>query len=134
MITIEHDRDNYLICRVSGKLSKSDYDAAVPEIENALKMRGEPLRMMILLEDFRGWEIGALWEDLKFDVKHGNDFGRIAVLGDSTLEHWGTTLSKPFLGSEMRYFDLQERAAARAWLAQGRAAGDAADSGNRQAQ
>lgn len=121
MITIEHDRDNYLVCRVSGRLTEADYEAAVPEIENALVLRDEPLRMMILLEDFRGWDIGALWEDLKFDVRHASDFGRIAVLGDSKLEEWGTRLTMPFLGSEVRYFGLEDRPAARAWLSEGRA-------------
>jgi len=128
MITIEHDRDNYLVCRVSGRLTEADYEAAVPEIENELLLRDDSLRLMIVLEDFRGWDIAALWEDLKFDVRHAGDFGRIAVLGDSKLEKWGTTLSKPFLGSEMRYFDLKARAAARAWLSEGRAQQPAAPS------
>jgi len=128
MITIEHDRDSYLVCRVSGRLTEADYEAAVPEIENELLLRDECLRLMIVLEDFRGWDIAALWEDLEFDVKHSGDFGRIAVLGDSKLEKWGTTLSKPFLGSEMRYFDLKDRAAARAWLSEGRAQQPAAPS------
>jgi hypothetical protein len=120
MITIEHDRENYLVCRVSGRLTEADYEAAVPELENELLLRGEPLRLMIVLEDFRGWDIAALWEDLKFDIRHGSDFGRIAVLGDSKLEEWGTHLTKPFLGSEVRYFDLEDRPAARAWLSERR--------------
>jgi hypothetical protein len=128
MITIEHDRDNYLVCRVSGQLSEADYEAAVPEIENELLLRDDPLRLMIVLEDFRGMDMAALWEDLKFDVRHSGDFGRIAVLGDSTLEKWGTVLSKPFIGSEMRYFDLKDRPAARAWLSEGRAPQPAAPS------
>src|SRR3546814_1528182 len=75
---------------------------------------------MIVLEDFRGWDIAALWEDLKFDARHSGDFGRIAVLGESKLEEWGAALSKPFLGSEIRYFDINERPAARAWRSEGR--------------
>lgn len=131
MITIEHDRDRYLVCRVSGKLSKVDYDAAIAELENELALQEAPLRLMVVLEDFRGWDsFDAFWQDLKFDVKHGGDFGRIAVLGDSTLEEWGTILSKPFFGGEVRYFDLKDRPAARAWLSEDRAeaAGKAAPS------
>lgn len=120
MIQIEHDRENYLVCRISGKLTKADYDAALPEIENALQLNDAPLRLMVVLEDFRGWEIAGLWQELKFDVTRGDDFGRIAVLGESTLEEWGTILSKPFFGAEVRYFDLGDRAAARAWLAEDR--------------
>jgi SpoIIAA-like len=122
MIRIEHDRDNYLVLRVSGELGKADYKAAVPELENELKLHAAPLRLMIVLEDFRGWDIAGLWQELKFDVKHANDFGRIAVLGESALEEWGTALSKPFFGSEVRYFDLRERATARAWLSEPRPA------------
>lgn len=120
MITIEHDHDDYLVCRVSGRLTEADYEAAVPELENELLLRDEPLRLMIVLEDFRGWDIAALWEDLKFDIRHSSDFGRIAVLGDSKLEEWGARLSRPFLASEVRYFDLGDRAAAQAWLSEGR--------------
>jgi SpoIIAA-like len=121
MITIEHDRENYLVCRVSGRLSEADYEAAIPEIENELELHDEPLRMMVVLEDFRGFDLAALWKDLKFDVKHGNDFGRIAVLGDSKMEEWGTALSNPLFRSEVRFFDIADRPAARAWLSEGRA-------------
>lgn len=125
MITIEHDRENYLVCRVSGRLTEADYQAAVPQIENALQLRDGPLRMMIVLEGFDGWDIGGLWEELSFDVKHGSDFGRVAVLGESKLEEWGTALATPFFGSDVRYFDLKDRALARAWLTEPRKAATA---------
>ena len=117
MIQIEHDRSEYLVIRAGGTLSKQDYEAAVPEIENALRQRaGRPLRVLILLEGFRGWEIDALWQELKFDMRHNDDFGRIAVVGDSRVQEWGTKLSKPFFDAELRYFDEAEREAAEAWL------------------
>lgn len=120
MISIEHDRDNYLVLRVSGTLTRADYEAAVPELENELQLHAAPLRLMVVLEDFRGWDIAGLWQELKFDVQHGSDFGRIAVLGDSALEEWGALLSKPFFGSEVRYFDMGDRDAASAWLSEPR--------------
>jgi len=121
MIRIEHDRDSYLVLRVSGELGRADYEAAVPELENELQLRAGPLRLMIVLEDFRGWDAAGLWQELKFDTRHAGDFGRIAVLGESALEEWGTAFSKPFIGSKVRYFDSSERAAARAWLSEPRA-------------
>lgn len=123
MITIEHDHANFLVCRVSGKLTKADYDAMVPELDNALQMRSGERRMMIVLEDFRGWDLRALWEELKFDVRHWNDFARIAVVGQSRLEEWGTRLSRPLSGAKMRYYEMQERDMAGAWLSERKAAG-----------
>lgn len=115
MLEVEH-KDEITICRAGGKLTKNDYDAAMPEIEHEIEQAERPLRMLIQLEDLQGWEIGALWEDLKFDARHYDDFGRIAVLGDSDVERWGTVLSKPFTGAEVKYFDRADRAAAEAWL------------------
>jgi hypothetical protein len=116
MITIEHDRDDYLVCRVTGKLTKSDYEAAVPELENALKISQDRRNLMIVLEDFDGWDAGALWEELKFDVTHRTAFAKIAVVGDSGLAEWGTKLGDLLFSAETRYFEYDQRAAAAAWL------------------
>lgn len=125
MIKIEHLRDqDIIVLRASGTLTAQDYDAAIPELENALELSEGPLRLLICLEDFQGWEIGALWRDLKFDLKHLHDFGRIAVTGETTLEEWGTTLSAPFTNAEMRFFPTDQESVAREWLEmEGRAQG-----------
>ena len=118
MITIEHGRDHgMIVVRASGTLTTRDYEAAVPELEHAMEMSEGPLRILLRLEDFRGWEVGALWCELELDLKYRGDFGRIAVLGESRLEKWGTTLSAPLIKAEMRFFPLDREAEAREWLA-----------------
>lgn len=117
MIQIEHMRDDdSIIVRASGKLTAHDYETAVPELEHAMELAEGPLRMLIRLEDFKGWEIGALWRELEFDLKYRGDLGRIAVIGDNKLEEWGTTLSAPFAKAEMRFFGTAHEDDARAWL------------------
>jgi hypothetical protein len=117
MIRIEHGTDrNLIVVRASGTLTTTDYDQAVPELEHAMKLSEGPLRVMIRLEDFRGWAIGALWQELKFDMKHGGDFGRIAVIGETGLEEWATALSAPFTKAEMQFFPTNREAEAEAWL------------------
>ncbi|WP_372923131.1 STAS/SEC14 domain-containing protein [Roseovarius sp.] len=120
MIEIEHtEGEDVIVVRISGTLTVKDYDYAVPEIEHAVKLAQGPLHVMIRLEDFQGWEIGALWKDLRFDVEHRGDFGRIAVLGETQLEEWATRLSAPFASSEMKFFPLERNEEASAWLANG---------------
>ena len=34
------------------------------------------------MEDFHGWKTAALWEDLKFDLKHFAAIERLAMVGD----------------------------------------------------
>ncbi len=119
MITVQHDRNRDIIdIRASGTLTTDDYEHAVPEIKHAMELSRGPLRVKLSLEDFRGWEIGALWHELEFDLKYLGDFGRIAVVGETTLEEWGTTLSAPFTTAEMRYFPTEKEAEADRWLAE----------------
>lgn len=117
MIEIEHNRDNdAIVVRASGTLTTWDFETAIPELEHAMELSDGPLRILMRLEDFRGWEIGALWRELEFDLRHRGDFGRIAVLGDSALEKWGTTLSAPFARAKMRFFPEDREKDALAWL------------------
>lgn len=117
MIEIQHDRPDFVVIRASGTLTKEDYEAALPELENALRSRGAPHRLLVILEDFHGWEIEALWADIRFDVENRRAFDRMAVVGESGLEEWAAKLSKPFLDADIRYFDRAELSAAESWLA-----------------
>ena len=117
MIIIEHRRGvDLIVVRASGTLTTRDYEAAIPELKHAMELSEGPLRVLIRLEDFHGWEIGALWRELKFDLKYRDDFGRIAVVGENSLEKWGTALSAPFAKAEMRFFPLSREEEAEAWL------------------
>ncbi|MFP3943063.1 MAG: STAS/SEC14 domain-containing protein [Alphaproteobacteria bacterium] len=117
MITIEHHHRNFLVIRAAGTLTKTDYDAAIPELESAMARRPGKPNLLIVLEDFQGWDLEAAWKDLRFDLKHYSDFGRIAVAGEGDLEKWMTKLSTPFTGAEIRYFDRSRMEEAEAWLA-----------------
>lgn len=118
MITVEHDRHSDIIkIRASGTLTRNDYDYTVPEIEHAMELSKGPLRVKLRLEDFHGWDIGALWQELEFDLKHRDDLGRIAVIGETALADWGTTLAAPFTKATMRFFPSENEAEADEWLA-----------------
>lgn len=118
MIEIEHDHADFLVIRASGTLSRSDYRTALPELRNALSLRAaRPLRLLLSLEDFHGWDMGALWDELHLDAGLQGARGRIAVVGESRTEAWLTRLSKPFFDAEVQYFDHADRAQAEAWLA-----------------
>ena len=119
MLTIEHDPDGYLVCRAAVRLTRADYEAAIPVLVNAIRIATAPLRIMVVLEGFQGWDIDALWQELRFDLRHRDDLGRVAILGESKLEEWLSRLSKPFFDAEIRYFDSADRTAARDWLLAG---------------
>ncbi|MFW5881696.1 MAG: STAS/SEC14 domain-containing protein [Roseicyclus sp.] len=122
MILIEHSREDrdVIVLRASGTLTAQDYEDAVPELEHALGLSRGPLRVLVRLEDFRGWEIGALWRELDFGLEHGGALGRVAVVGETGLEKWATELAAPFTSARMRFFPRARLDEAEAWLAEAR--------------
>ncbi len=106
---------NIIDATVTGKLDRDDYKKFIPEVEHAIKEHGK-LRMLCILKDFHGWTAGALWEDMKFDVKHFADFERVAFIGDKKWEQGMAAFCKPFTSAAIRYFDCSEADAARKWV------------------
>jgi hypothetical protein len=45
---------------------------------------------------FQGWDPSALWDEIKFDLRHANDFERVATVGDNVWERVMWILIKPF--------------------------------------
>ena len=67
--------------------------------------------------------LGELWRDLKFDMKHQDKFGRIVIVSTKRWEEWGTKFSDAlFRSAEMRFFAPEQRGDAGSWMRGGRTA------------
>ncbi len=109
---------NILGFKLSGKLHDEDYQTFVPLLEAAIAAHDQ-VRLFAQFEDFQGWDLHAAWDDFKFGVQHYADFERIAMVGDRQWEAWMSRLCKPFTRAAVRYFDVSEADAARAWISEG---------------
>ena len=87
----------------------------MPEFERLLGQHGK-LRVLFDMSDFHGWEGSAVWEDIKFDIKHFADIERLAMVGNKKWQHGMATFFKPFTKAKSRYFDRADTAEARKWL------------------
>jgi hypothetical protein len=101
--------------KMSDKLHDEDYKQFVPLIDAAIANEGK-VRLLAVFEDFHGWDLHALWDDIKFAATHCTKIERIALVGDRKWEAWMAKVCKPFTLAKVRYFDTAERAAAQAWL------------------
>ena len=101
---------------LTGRLQKEDYGRFVPAVERLAKEHGK-IRMVVEMHDFHGWSAGALWEDIKFDLKHFRDIERLAVVGEKAWERGMAAFCKPFTTAKVRYFERAAIEQARAWLA-----------------
>ncbi len=113
--TITPSEDGQVLeIEVTGTLTRQDYDVFVPVIET--QMRQGKVKLLVSMRDFTGWEIGALWEDIKFDIKHFRDIERLALVGDKKWEEGMAWFCKPFTTATIAYFDQSQIETARSWI------------------
>lgn len=111
----EEDGGNVLIIHVSGKLVKVDYPEFVAKFGQLVQQHGK-LRVLFDMTGLLGWDLGAAWEDIKFDMKHFSDIERLAMIGEKKWQHGMAAFFKPFTKATTRYFDQANAAGARKWL------------------
>ncbi len=105
--------------RLSGKVAHQDYEQFVPLLESLIKEHGS-VRCLVEMIDLHGIEPRALWDEIKFDVRHAGQIERCAVVGDRRWESWMTSLSRPiFFRAEIRFFELADTEKAWEWVKEG---------------
>ena len=103
--------------KLSGKLHDADYKKFVPLVDAELAKEGK-VNVLAQFHDFHGWDLHALWDDVKFATTHCTTIERIALVGEKKWEEWMAKVCKPFTMAKVRYFDASEIDAAQAWLAE----------------
>ncbi len=100
---------------VTGRLSEEDYDRFVPELDRLIREHGK-ISVLFQMTDFHGWNAGALWQDLKFDLRHFADIERLAMVGEKRWQKGMSVFCRPFTTAKIRYFDHSAADAALAWV------------------
>jgi hypothetical protein len=114
--TIEREEGNLRVLRITGLLRKSEFDAA---LATEAKQWGPATRVkvLVIVENFKGWERGADWGDMTFFETHGDQIDNIAIVADPQLE---TDLlmfaGAGFRRAPVKFFSANQLALARAWL------------------
>ncbi|MBM4072540.1 MAG: STAS/SEC14 domain-containing protein [Planctomycetes bacterium] len=104
--------------RVSEKLTAADYEKLTPPVELLIRQHGK-LRVLFDMRNFHGWEWSALWEDIKFSLRHFRDVERLAMVGEKKWQSGMSVFCKPFTSAEIRYFDRSDANQALPWLEAG---------------
>lgn len=115
---LEQHPDRLCVLRVGGELKKSEFDAVQSEFLQVIAGAGT-VKVLVLLENFTGWERTEAWGDTDFFFSHRDDFGKIAVVGPL---HWEAQILA-FTGAGLRrgpvkVFSETGESEARAWLAE----------------
>jgi len=117
-IQTEYQPNDICPLRISGILKRSEFGAEQSAIARKIDMGSKP-RLLVILENFEGWERGADWNDLDFLISHGGKISKIAIVAEPRWE----TLALAFAGAGVRrapvkFFPTSELEQARSWLAE----------------
>ena len=115
-VGINRVNDTFFIkLKINGKLTHEDYKLMIPIIENAIKGVEKPeIKVIVDAIDFDGWDMEALWDDLKFGLGHIELFDKIAFVGNKKWEEYAIKISNWFMIGDIEYFQNMDDA--RDWL------------------
>ncbi|NER22240.1 MAG: STAS/SEC14 domain-containing protein [Symploca sp. SIO1C2] len=110
------EQGNIIGIEIDGKIETSDIEQMIAVVEEKLKSH-KPLRAYVQVKSLGGVSLEGLLEDLKFALRHLNDFEKKAVVCElSWLTKIATVSSKLFPSIEVKCFSWSEQEQAMAWI------------------
>ncbi len=110
--------ENVLAVRVSKELSVADFDGYRNLLRDMMQ-RYEEVHLYYEMVDANWVQPVAAIENGLFDVIHGLDYGRVAMVGEKKWQEWAAKLMSPVKKKGIRYYDLSERDQALQWVLEG---------------
>jgi hypothetical protein len=75
-------------------------------LKKSIKEINNPhIKVIVDAMNFDGWEIHAAIDDMKFGLKHIDEFVKIAFVGDKKWEKYAIIVSSIFMTCDMKYFE-----------------------------
>ena len=109
--------EKILAVKATEKLTFEDYDEVFkPKLNQVIQEYGKIRVLMYFAENFAGWETEAAWDDVKYGIKHRNDFEKIAVVGGSKWVEWVTRISAYFIDGQVKTYEASDFQAAISWV------------------
>ncbi|QDT37272.1 SpoIIAA family protein [Stratiformator vulcanicus] len=112
-VTIDED---LVEVHATGKLTRQMYEDHMPRLNEVIDKYGS-LRILFFMKDFQGWSADGLWEDIKFESKHGGDISRLAIVGELRWHAGMAEVCNMFTSATVKYFDPGDLEVAREWIA-----------------
>jgi hypothetical protein len=108
--------DGVVHVRISGHMRLED-QKALQDLARELIRKGKPVRLLAILDNFRGWERSEGWSDVGFLAEHGDDIVKMAIVGD---ERWKDEVflfaGKGLRATEIEFFLPSSREEAERWV------------------
>ncbi len=106
-----------LTVRISGKLKWAEFAQAQKQAIEVMRPGGK-IRVLVLSENFQGWDNQGDWGDVSFQMKYDQQIERIAIVGEKRWQDMVEVfVGKGLRDADVRYFTPDQTALARTWIA-----------------
>jgi hypothetical protein len=104
-----------LTMKVTGTLTQPEL-ASMQSAAAGIISGGGKWRVLVLTENFSGWERGGTWDDFSFTA-HDGSIERMAIVGERKWEDMALLFTaKGLRAFPIEYFEPAQLSAARQWL------------------
>jgi len=107
--TMERSTDTAIGYKISGEMTKADYQTLVPAVSAAIKAQGT-VSVMFDLTGFQWEKISAWGSEVDFGKQFHDKIDRMAIVGDKKWEHHLAKLAKPYAAKEAKFFETDNDA------------------------
>ncbi len=104
--------------KLRGKLATDDASRSIVRMQEAISRAGR-LRLYFDIADYSGFELRALWEQLKAAASTFTALERVAVLGDQRWAQLWSRFMDPITPFEIRHFASEASDEATRWINEG---------------
>jgi hypothetical protein len=115
LLILQETEADLVAVRVTGKLTERDFDQYRVLVREKMELYGG-IRLYFEMVSFTGWQPGSFLENALFDLIHSRKFRKVAMVGEKDWQRWAAGLADLVKAGRVRYFQLNEREFARAWL------------------
>jgi len=114
---LPESHDNILGIKASGKVTDQDYkEVIIPKLDSILSKYDKGKFLYYLSDEFEGFELGAMWDDLKYAGGHHDKFDKIALVGGPKWVEWTSKVCGHLVTPEMKTFAEDQLAEAWQWI------------------
>ncbi len=101
LMRMEQSAAQILGFQACGRLTDNDYkNFLIPEVQTAINDYGQ-VRLLFHFDHFRGWDVWAAWDDLRFGLEINRNVEKIAIVGVHQWESWGARLMNMFVHAQV---------------------------------
>lgn len=117
MITCKLSDEKTVELDMKGDITAKDYRAIIPQLEQLMKQHGK-LKFLILLNELKSFGLGAIYEDIKFDLLHLKKVGTTAIVGNKESQAMLTKFINRVFPEPVKFFETSHKDKALQWLRQ----------------